>query len=178
MTDEVQNALIEHANPAIAVKLSPVLPRDRLTVVEKVYHQQVGEQPIQIERSFERKLATQDSAYTGKPRRLVSSNWEPIDIGWLSQGAGSFYLTNEEGKGLQRKPTPEEEAAIADRVIEVCFTDSDGVPTGTDADGKPTGMSFLVPPGEAFRGTPSDVSRLRIRCRSEQAKYSIWVFPR
>ena len=183
MLEEMQVAILNEAGNPMAPVSVPVprerpVPKDRLTIKEIVYHQQVGEQPIQVERAFERNLETQDSAYAGKPKRMLEDQWEAIDVGWLSKGVGTFYITNEEGKGLQRKPSPEEIAAIAARVIEVCFTDAEGNPTGTDAEGNPTGMVFVVPPGESFRATPRDISRLRIRSTSGPLKYSLWLFPR
>ena len=152
--------------------------QDRLTVVEKVYHQQHGEQPIQIERSFERMLQTQDAPYNGHPRRTISEEWTPLDFGWLEDGGVSVaYVINDEGKNLKTMPTAEEKAAIAAKVLEIAnvvdLLDIDGTTKST-----PVGMIITIPPGETRLLSLDNFDPIRVRCRSGVARVSIWLFPR
>lgn len=152
--------------------------QDRLTVVEKVYHQQHGEQPIQIERSFERRLQTQDAPYNGHPRRMIGEDWTPLDFGWLEDGGVSAaYILNDEGKNLKMMPTAEEKSAIAAKVLEIAnvvdLLDIDGTAKPT-----PVGMIITVPPGETCLLSLDNFDSIRVRCRSSVARVSIWLFPR
>ena len=151
----------------------PKPARDTLTVVETVYHQPAGEEPTAVSVQYVRPLETQEQPYVRKIR--VGEQWQPLDLGWIEQ-PGMIWLTNDEGRGLQVNPTPEERAAIEAKVI--CLVTkvvNAGVLAGILAEDD---FSWEVPPGESFRGRPTCAKRVWLRCRSGTAKATIRVYSR
>jgi hypothetical protein len=152
------------AELAIPAPPEPPKPRGRLVVVESVYHQRTGEQPIQVRPSrFERDLATAEQPYIREFR--AEADWKPLETGWLDR-AGHLALHNLEGSGLTSIPTPEERQGILARIVEL------GVLAEKDS-GRRTQWSppaevvpfAAVRPGESCRLEPVNLSRLRVRCR-------------
>lgn len=136
-------------------------PKDRLTVVETVYHRPFGQDPTAVETGFTRELKTAEQVYT---RRLTATeDWQSLDCGWL-ESCSSLSIENLAGKNLQVVPSEEERAEIAKQVIEIC-------PLGWD------GFPWLVYPGESMRACPSMVTALRIRCLSGKAKFIVSLVP-
>jgi hypothetical protein len=156
------------AELAIPTPPKPPKLRGRLVVVESVYHQRTGEQPIQVRPSrFERDLTDPEQPYVREFR--ADSEWKSLDNGWIEE-SGQLVLHNLEGSGLTAIPTPEERQAILDRVVEL------GVAIPTEDDGRRTQWSAPRPPwpvatfawirpGESCRFEPYQVSMIRVRCR-------------
>lgn len=135
--------------------------KDRLAVVETAYHQQFGKQPHSIETRFSRQLSTQNQLYE---RQLVATEeWYPLDCGWL-ESTGMMVLVNNEGKFLQVQPTDEEREAAERKVLEVSYQDA------------PHNV-WLILPRESMRAQPGDVRKLRIRCQSGVARFTLCLFP-
>lgn len=134
---------------------------DRLTIKQVIYHQQPGEQPTQVERSFSRTLATKDQPYSHK----VEVNEDPVamETGWIKD-IGTVVIQNEEGFFLQTNPTLEQKEEAAKKVLEVFVVE-----------GSPP---LLVFPKEDLRINPADFSKLRIRSQSGISKFTLWLFPR
>ena len=139
---------------------------DRLTVKTVLYHQQPGEQPTQVERSYSRSLATKDQPYSHKIDVGDAALPVPMETGWIQNPAniGTVVIQNEEGFFLQTNPTQEQKDEAAKKVLEL-FT-MEGTPP------------ILIYPREDVRICPSDYSKLRIRCQSGSAKFTLWLFPR
>lgn len=88
----------------------------RLTVVEHAYHQRLGEDPVEVESSFSRALASDGHLYE---RHLTAiKEWVPLDCGWVER-TSLLIIKNNEGKFLFTNPTPEKIAEIAARIIEL-----------------------------------------------------------
>jgi hypothetical protein len=138
---------------------SPAL-RDRLLVVESIFHQSPGEDPYVTEHRFARSLQTKEQPFTRKT--TAGENWKSLDCGWIER-AGMLFIINEEGKFRQTNPTEEELREAAKKIIEVSFT------TNTDV--------WLILPGESMRAYPSNIRNLLVRCRSGTARITAHIFP-
>jgi hypothetical protein len=148
-----------------------VEPRDRITVVEQVYHRPAdGGEPTVAETRFSRELASQEQPF--ERRAKVGEDWQPLEHGWL-ESAGMLLISNEEGRHLQVNPTDEERLSISRRVLELIYAMEDDellVPQSS--------CTWLIPPGESMRAYPSDVSRLCVRCQSGVARFTLRLYPR
>ncbi len=145
-------------------------PKDRISVVEMVYHRPFGDQATVIESRFSRDLQGHEQPYTRNLK--ATEEWQQLDCGWLPN-AGMLVIHNTEGKFLQVNPTDEERKESASKILEVCFDWPDR--TGWKKD--PT-HCWLVLPGESMRGCPSQPRELYIHSQSGVAKYTIHLLPR
>jgi len=136
-------------------------PVSNLTVLSTVYHSQPGEDPSMCEAKFSAPLESNEQPYVRK--KTVGNAWEKLDCGWL-QEASLVVIINTEGTNLQTRPSEEESAEIASRVIHLRYSGSD--------------CHWEIPPKKFFLGAPSDVDLLEIRCAKGSAKVHIHVFPR
>lgn len=138
------------------------MSKARLTVVDTVYYQSQEMPAISAESRFSRLLETlEEQPYVR--RMKVSEEWAPLDCGWLNE-CSMLMLVNEEGRGLDKIPTQEEQKLINKRIIEVRFGSED--------------VEWLIPPGESLRGYPINPKLMWIRCQTGQAKLTINLFPR
>ena len=138
--------------------------RDRVTVVETVYHRQVEKQrdPFSTDSRFTRYLETQQQVYQ---RQLeATEDWQPLDCGWLPD-AGMLLIQNDEGLFLPKNLTKEEQKELSQKVIELSF--------GAGCSG-----SWWVLPGESMRGYPTTTDGLEIRCQKGTAEFTLTLFPR
>lgn len=134
--------------------------KDRLTVVEQVYHQPADEQPDGFESKFSCELHDREQVYQRRTR--VGEERKPVDLGWLNR-VSMLVISNETGKNLQVQPSKEEKKEMDEKVLEVSF---DGCEHG-----------WLILPGHTMRAKPSDISSLRIRCLKGATKYSVVAIP-
>lgn len=127
-----------------------VMPQapSRLTVVEMVYFQLVGENPIGAESRYVRGLTTEEQPCE---RRLkATENWQHLDRGWLEQ-VSTLVISNRE--------------KVAEKVLEVAYCDAPH-------------DCWLVLPGESMRATPSDATRIMVRSQSGTTRFTAHLFPR
>lgn len=148
----------------VDVQETPFRPpfRDRMTVVDKTYHQPAQGEAFCCEVTFERTLMSDESVYSRKKR--AGEEWQPLDCGWITEDSGRvgmLIVRNDEGKNLQRLPSDDEKAALAQKVLEVGTHD---LPL------------FVVPPGESLRATPAETP-LYVRCLGGECHYTVFAFP-
>ncbi len=137
--------------------------KDRITVVETVYHQPYGRNPRAIESKFSRELETTEQLYE---RHLqVTEEWQSLDCGWLKDNAGMFVIQNDEGHFNSFNPSDAERALVAKKTVEIAYEN-------------PNSCRWLIPPGESMRARPSHACSLLIRCQSGNAEITLFVFPR
>jgi hypothetical protein len=139
----------------------------RLGVVETVYLQRPGGQPVSVESRFSRRLLSDEQPYLRQFK--VGPEWTLLDRGWLTE-CSCLVLSNEEGRFHQVQPTPEERDAALRKVVEVgvCFND----------DMRDLIYRFaVVRPLESGRFEPADLAAIRIRCLDGPAKVSLTLFP-
>jgi hypothetical protein len=144
--------------------------RARFTVVETVYFQPASAEPTQTGSRFCRWVGTDEQPY--KRQTKVGESWVPLDAGWLKE-AGMLVLANKEGEFFRVNPTEEERTETAKKIVEV------GLYTGVS---KETGQSVIEPfarvhPAESTRFTPLDLSVIRLRCLSGDAKILLTLLP-
>lgn len=138
--------------------------KSKLTVVDTVYYQCVGGEPVSVESKFSRELDSDEQIYQRHSK--VGEDFIPLDCGWLERNVGMLLITNEEGKNLQAHPTEEEAETLSRRVLEVRYK-GNGLAGG-----------WLIPPGESFRGYPSNTENLVIRCQVGTAQFTINLIPK
>lgn len=154
-------------------ELTGVIPRpplrDRMTVVDKVYHQPQNGDAYCCETTFERWLNDEESVYSRKIK--VGSEWKLLHLGWFtddSKPVGMLVMRNNEGTHLQALLSDEEKDQLSKRVLEV------GVSIGDRDEFVPV---FLVPPGESNRVVPS-ATPLCVRCLGGECSFTVFAFPR
>lgn len=111
----------------------------KLTIVGSVYHSRPGQQPRQIESRYERWLTSDVPPH--EDEFSATNEWQPIRVGRGSSTA-CLVVENLEGTRYTRVPTPEEDALIRSRVVELSLVPSGSppqclaplivVPTGED----------------------------------------------
>lgn len=148
--------------PAADLGTTDRKPEARIVVVESVYHQRFGEDPEEVQSRFSRALESNEQLY--KRQLKATEEWQPLDCGWLRGNVGMLVIANTEGQFLTPNPTDEEREALSKRVIEVAY-------------GAGIKFSWLIPPGESMRGCPSSAGSLHVRCHSETATFTLYLFP-
>ena len=143
---------------------SPPAANDRLTVVGLLQHYCVDTgMVVAVEDRYSVTLKSKDQQ-TYYRRCKVGPEWMPFDRGWLDR-CSQVHVRNREGMDLQRLPNTEEKAAIAGRVVELCFCADHPV------------CHVPISPGESARFGVSELSCMLIRCRNGHAWVDIHIFP-
>jgi hypothetical protein len=154
--------------------------KSRIGVVESVYCQQPGDNPISAESRFSRWLNTDEQPYSRKIK--VTEEWQPLDWGWLKK-ASMLVVVNEEGRFLQVQPTPQERCDAISKVVEIGIA--------VCLDGGTLNIPFAeILPRESSRFSPCKSieaglvlccrhgeASLVLRCRHGEARCSIMLFP-
>lgn len=195
---------VDVSTEIIGISPQPAI-RDRLTVVDKVYHQPMsGGEAFCCETTFDRWLDSDESVYSRKIK--VGSEWKRLHFGWFtdeSKPVGMLVIRNDEGKHLQANLSQEEKTNLAKKMLEIGIlpdTSQIGVLTarllqvtsinpdvsGSLAEAVRTILretitqsmtAFLVPPGESMRGVPSEVD-LHVRCLHGDCSFTVFAFPK
>lgn len=135
--------------------------KNRLTVVEKVYHQVMGEGATDmVDNRFYRELKTEEQVYQRKLK--ATEEWQKLDCGWITE-CGMLAIKNEEGLFHNTLPTPEERAEVATHVLELGIGAQEA--------------SWQVLPQESMRGCPMSLQSIYVRCRHGTAKFTLTLFP-
>lgn len=140
----------------------------RLTILDSVYYQNPDGSPILLDNRYVKILDSDEQPYG--PRKVkVDSQWVEItsELCWV-RSPSILVVNNEEGKGLQTYPTPEERLDISKRVLELAvFCDQLGSWVVVET----------ILPGESRRGRPAPGSRWAVRCVHGSARTVFTVFP-
>jgi hypothetical protein len=135
------------------------IERARVTVVDKIYYQQHGDQPIVVDVAFSKDLKASEQPYVRKTS--ADESWKPLDCGWIDS-VGIVHITNVNGAFPAVIPSEKEVEEARKKILEIRYQDSE--------------CCFLIPPGECIRLSPSHAAQLRIRSRHGTTKYVIRVF--
>lgn len=134
--------------------------RNRVAVVETVYFQAHGEQPLPpIESRYYRWLNSEEQPYNRNLK--LTETWTRLDMGWLGD-AGLLVIHNVPER-LQTQPTDKERLAMANKVIELTYDTAN--------------PEWVILPGESLRAHPTRAKDLFIRCRSGECRAYINVIP-
>lgn len=144
-----------------------------VTIVSTVYHRaSPHDESTSVLCNFGRDLAS-DEQPCGPRTVKVGEEWQPLELGWLKDCVGMVIITNEEGRFPQRKPSEEEKAEAAERMLQVA------VVMMVDWATEHLTVPFaLVLPTETLCFCPADASALRVRCRKGTAKVTITLLPK
>lgn len=138
--------------------------RDRLTVLNKVYHSTRGQSPRLFDHGYSVPLLGEEHQPYERQGYAIES-WEHLDLGWMNnENAGLLVIINNEGKFLDRYPTDEERENSAKRVLELGYSNSS--------------PRWLIPPQCQMQAWPSEIEDLCIRSSFEQARFTLLVFPK
>jgi hypothetical protein len=136
----------------------------RITVQQRVYHQNIGDQPTMAECQFERKLLSDDQPYQHKTK--ITEDWRPLGDSWIEK-VSLVMVRNNEGRNLAVNPTEQEKVVTGRKVVEVGLV----LPSGDV-------VAFLiVRPGESVPFEPVDFKLVRVRCRHGMASCNVSLFP-
>lgn len=138
---------------------SPNSPR--ITVLDTLYYQCPGTQPFNVGGSTSKFLKSSEQPYY---RRIeVGTELTKVDAGWLKE-CGMLFIKNE---GLDQPttiPTPQESEERAARVLEI-YNGSGSKP-------------WLLDPNDSFKGRPSNLDDLYIRCQFGTTRVLLYILPK
>lgn len=146
--------------PQEMVPAKPVL--DTINVVETVYHRAGMAEAKSVHNVYSRTLTNADELQPYERNAKATGEWTPIDTGWLNGQVGMLCIKNREGT-FTRIPTAEEKAECAKKVLELSYDKG--------------AHSFIVLPGESFRGHPQSMEGLEIRSQHDITRYTVTAFP-
>lgn len=140
--------------------------RPRITVVQQIYHQVQGNDPTVLDGGFTRWLDSDEQPFLRKCK--ASEGWQKLEVGWIEQ-AGQLTIVNGAGKPHNFvQPSEEEKKAEGLKVLEV----------GIEVDGNVV-PCWQVPPGENLRAMPlCELSRIMVRCRQGEVRFSVFLIPK
>lgn len=144
-------------------QLNPAKVPDRLTINLTMHHEHSGDSPHSIQSIMWGYLETSDQTWSR--RGEIGEAPEPIPLGWFSDMSqiGYVVVENLEGKNEQLRPSKEQQAETAGRVIQI---------------GADSGLQLLVRPGWPQQFLPAELTGLTMRCRSGIARYRLTLFPK
>lgn len=137
-------------------------PKDRITVVETIYHQPFGLDPFSVENRYDRELETKEQPY----HRLckATEEWEPLDCGWLASRASLLHIKNDEKLGAEILPTEEEKEEHAKHVLSISFRQIIRV-------------DCEIHPGETMHISPISLEEIYIRSDHGDTQFALTLFP-
>lgn len=84
---------IEELKLRKGVKPRPVM-KPRLTVVDKVYFQSPGDDPVDASTSFSQEIESEEQPYSRKVTIKEGEEWKLLDFGWIGQTCSMMVLEN------------------------------------------------------------------------------------
>lgn len=145
-------------------------PKNRITVVESIYHTEFGQNPSMIDARYSRELDSDEQLYQ---RRLTATEeWSRLDTGWIEE-AGLMVIKNLTGEFLQISPSEEEKEETKKKILELSY-----LVGANPFDSLSEGLNWLIPPKETMKAVPSSVKTLFIRSQFGEIKYNLYLFPK
>lgn len=136
------------------------MSKPSLVVVEVCCYQAAGQSPISPDSRFLVPVESEEYPCV-RPYRVGQ---EPRKLDYLWFGDASMVVIKNSPPPSDTVPSEEEARRLARRVVEVRFEGDQGC--------------YLIPPGQSFRGCPSDVKNLTLRCREGETSCTVYVFPK
>ena len=94
-------------------KPKAILPKNRFTVSEIFYFQEVGSSPFTLDLTHSRNVDSEEQVYSRKTR--IKDEWSPIEVGGLEEP--SLVIIKNEVVQYQTYPTPEQRMLDETRVL-------------------------------------------------------------
>ena len=145
------------ATPLLLRKMSTEL---RMTVVEQVYYQQPGVDPIQIDAGYS--YFVQENEQPFQRIAFAGPEWKSLEVGWIVKPS-CVVIQNKFQVETRRKLTEEEASEAAKHIIRVKYEDSK--------------YWFELTVNESMRFKPSDVKRLQIQSAYGLTRYIASLIP-
>lgn len=145
------------------------MEQDRITIVEKFYFEAAQGEQLMLTTAYERLSHSLEQPYQRKCK--ATEAWQKIDSGWLGDNVSMIIIENVEGKGpIQKLLSQEEKNAIQGRILYVSLSDVETPSVAQDG--------FIVSPGDSLRISPTNVSKVIVRCPSGIVKFNLTAFAR
>lgn len=158
----VPNDLRGFGKTGVEQPAEPKEIKNRITVVETIYHQEFGENPVMVESRYSRELESYDQPYE---RKLTATTaWTPLDTGWIKE-CGLLVIKNRESHMMMQIPTPEEKEELAKKILTVSYRHQGR--TG-----------WLILPGETMKAHPNTLGDLGICSLHGNVKYKLYLYPK
>lgn len=139
-------------------------PKARIVVVENVYHQSPGRDPVGVDTSSSRFCDSDEQPFLRHTR--IGDDWTPLETGWVADP----YLVCIRNDAIVYRvnPTAQELTEADNRVIEVAVMWKDGPPDY---------FPFtLIRPGDSIRVYPTEDARYFLRSRFGFTQVTINAF--
>lgn len=167
MIEEMKDASPAQESPASEPARAEPAVKGRWGVIESLYFQSPGDDPLSVDHRFGGQVETDEQPYMRKKK--VGENWEPLDCGWL-QGTKMLLIENE-SPNYQKVPTDEERRRDKEKVVEVGLD-------MIEIKGSHCYKTFAsIPPGQTARFLPADLASLGVRCQAGQTTYKVTLIP-
>ena len=138
-------------------------PKPRIVVVENVYHQCPGRDPVGADTATSRSCESDEQPWVRHTR--IGSDWTPLDTGFVTDPF--LILVKNAAPTFRTNPTESERIESERRVIEVGIES----PIGTV-------LPFTaVRPGDSIRLYPLDGAKYSLRSRLGFTQVTINAFP-
>lgn len=135
--------------------------KNRITVVESIYHQEFGYAASSVQARYSRELESDSQPYG--PRRMTAmEGWTLLDTGWIDE-AGLIVIENLEGKIPSIIPSENDKEELAKKILCVSYGQDPG---------------WLILPGETMKAMPQDLEKLGIRSLFGNTKFNLYVCPK
>lgn len=134
---------------------------DRITIVDSVYFEAAGQEPISWHQNSSRPVVDAEQAY--QRRMKIGPDWIPLDLGWI-KSPGLIAVRHERPSYPHTLPSKEQRETDMGRTVLIRSS--------------PQEAGWVVPVGEMFRGNPVDASQLQIRCDSGETFVTVVALPK
>lgn len=144
----------------------------RVVVNDVVYFHQFGKQAtIPSKARYEMACKTDDLPYV-RPSLKVGEDWQPLDLGWISNPS-MLHVLNIEGMDQTRIPTSDQVAEIARKVVYLGMAVGDQIVVLSEM--LPSPMPRMS--GTDTRIRPLPEVKLFVRCLFGEARIQVAAYP-
>lgn len=148
---------------------------NRLTVVDRIYYQEIGQPIYDLETKYAVQLQSKNHQVYEK-RMRAGEQWKPLNIQWEDMDGNpitqcsELIIRNEEGVFQHTIPTEEEKQEARERVLEIALERS-------LQDGEIVEPILIVAPGTVMRCQPFALNGFQVRCRKGTARFTLILIP-
>jgi len=140
--------------------ISVLRDEDRVTARLDVYHEQEDEQPTHINSiSSELISKSEDPVYSRKIK--IGEEWISVDTGWFKESG--YILIQNIKKKYRANPDEKEIESEKKKTIRIRSGNGEG---------------WIIKNGSFFFGSPSEMSKVQIKCECETTQIEIHIFPK
>lgn len=144
----------------------------RVVVNTVLYFHQFGKQATVPSKARYEVVCSSDEQPFVRPSMKVGENWQPLDMGWISNPS-RLHILNIEGMDQTRIPTPVQVAETAKKIVHL------GMEVGSEIKVVAVLRPSPVPrmSGSDSMYEPPPEAKLFVRCMSGEAKIQVAAYP-